>query len=291
MFFDSMKEIDSVVIAFEDVSRFHFARFKSAEFKEVDENVYVWKNSGQEDKPQPQPIESLVNAEEKLKSVERGGWWISLGCLVLFGLGLLVAPQVIGKTPGWFAGLVGTCFALALFSLIVFWIPQSSRAVASWSGLGPKVNEDEAKTVFEKLHRNMFRAFDYRNEEDIYDSLSASVDGKLLGDLFLDIRRSLIVQDQGGAVSNIDEVQYVGGELTEPIKGQELESPGFAFRCKWNLLGSVEHWAHVHQRTIQYEAIFHVEVVDGQWKITRQKIVNEDLAGIRQWRRKITKKQ
>ena len=95
---------------------------------------------------------------------------------------------------------------------------------------------------------------------------------------------------QGGAISHIDEVQYVGGQKTVPNDRSPIPYPGFAFRCRWNLVGSVEHWAHIHQRTNEYDAVFNVELIDGQWKITSQQIVDETQGPVTQWRRKLTQK-
>ena len=62
----------------------------------------------------------------------------------------------------------------------------------------PPVSAAEADAIFGALHRNIFRAFDYREENDIYEALARSVDGGLLVDLYLQIRRGLEMRTQGG---------------------------------------------------------------------------------------------
>ncbi|MFO0217921.1 MAG: hypothetical protein ACK54I_00795, partial [Planctomycetota bacterium] len=53
------------------------------------------------------------------------------------------------------------------------------------------------------------------------------------------------------------------------------DRPGFQYRCKWNLVGSVEHWGHLHQRTNIYDADFTVSLVNGAWKITAMRSLDE----------------
>ena len=137
------------------------------------------------------------------------------------------------------------------------------------------VEDDQARQVFAQLHKNMFRAFDYHEESDVYDALARSVDGDLLRELYLDVNRSLRVKEQGGAAANVDEVNLLEGSKTK-LSASQQGSAGFGYRCKWNLIGTIEHWGHIHQRTNQYDAEFEVKVRDEAWKITSMKIVDEE---------------
>ncbi len=95
-------------------------------------------------------------------------------------------------------------------------------------------------------------------------------------DFYLNMRKSLEVKEQGGAVAKIDEVKILSGEIAAAAVGQkQLEDPEFAYRCKWNLLGTIEHWGHIHQRTNTYDAVFNVENVDGTWKLTDFETIDE----------------
>ncbi len=137
------------------------------------------------------------------------------------------------------------------------------------------MNDADAEEVFAQLHKNMFRAFDYRRESDVYDALANSVDGDLLRDLYLQINKSLKVKEQGGAIARIDEVNLLEGK-PEPAFDLPLPEPGFGYRCKWNLVGTVEHWGHIHQRTNQYDAEFLVQLKDDAWKITSMQVLDEE---------------
>jgi hypothetical protein len=97
----------------------------------------------------------------------------------------------------------------------------------------------------------------------VYDRLALSIEGELLSDVYLQVRRGMELKNQGGARVKVDEVTV----LNTTQEG-ELETPGFAYRCRWTAAGSVGHWGHIHRRTNQYDAVITVEPVEGVWKIT-----------------------
>jgi len=70
----------------------------------------------------------------------------------------------------------------------------------------PLPTADDALSIFRPLHENIYRAFDYVAENDVYDALSRSVEGQLLDRLYNEIYRSLIMYEEGGAVSRIKSV-------------------------------------------------------------------------------------
>ncbi|MCZ6816099.1 MAG: hypothetical protein O7F76_05295, partial [Planctomycetota bacterium] len=107
-----------------------------------------------------------------------------------------------------------------------------------------------------------YRAFDRREENIIYDRLAISISGDLLSDVYLQTRRSIELEGQGGARVKVDAV-----EVLDSIPVDTTDTGGFVHHCRWNVSGSVGHWGHVHRRTNQYEAILTVEPGDGAWKI------------------------
>ena len=125
--------------------------------------------------------------------------------------------------------------------------------------------------------KTCFAPFDYAKEDDIYDALANSVDGDLLRSLYLDINESLKVKEQGGAVSRVDEVKIVEGaqvDLPASPTADPDQPPSFGYRSKWDLVGTVEHWGHIHQRTTHYDAEFQIQLRDDAWKITDMKVVD-----------------
>ena len=108
--------------------------------------------------------------------------------------------------------------------------------------------------------RILVRAFDYHKESNVYDALAKSVDGELLRQMYLDITESLRVKEQGGAIARVNEVQFVEGKKTNASISPEDSTPQFRYRCKWNLIGTIEHWGHIHERENKYAATFKIQL-------------------------------
>jgi hypothetical protein len=66
------------------------------------------------------------------------------------------------------------------------------------------------------LLSNIYQAFDYREESVIYDILEKSVAGELLTETYLETKRSLEIENQGGARARVKEVEIV--ELHSAIR-------------------------------------------------------------------------
>ncbi|MHC5143183.1 MAG: hypothetical protein ACYSOY_06275, partial [Planctomycetota bacterium] len=113
------------------------------------------------------------------------------------------------------------------------------------------------------LLKNVYHAFDYRDEGIIYDTLERSVAGDLLTQIYLEVQDSLALENQGGAKVKVKQV-----ELTETEVRPLPESDGFAAQCSWVVTGSVGHWGHIHQRQNAYQAVLHIEPFENSWKIT-----------------------
>jgi hypothetical protein len=133
-------------------------------------------------------------------------------------------------------------------------------------------SEKSRAAVAESLLRNVYRAFDYRDESDTYDALARSVDGDLLADLYLKIKQGLIMQEQGGAVARVQSVSIM---KTEPAEGAGKK--GFGERVTWRVEGTVEHWGHIHLRVNEYAADLKIEPVNGSWKITALNVSRQSL--------------
>ena len=118
--------------------------------------------------------------------------------------------------------------------------------------------------------RNVYRGFDYRVETDIYQALAQSVQGELLADLYLKIKRGLILQEQGGAVARVKEVKVIS---SEPAPGQVKD--GFVERVTWQVEGTVEHWGHIHTRVNEYTADLGIAPNHGVWKIKLMDVVKQ----------------
>ena len=125
--------------------------------------------------------------------------------------------------------------------------------------------------ILENLLKNIYRSFDFREEEDVYDRLATSVNGDLLTDIYLQNRKSLIVTQAGGARAKVKEIEI------QDVSVKHLDDRPLAlmFHSKWTAMGTVGHWGHTHTRKNQYEANITVEPVDGAWKITDLELLEE----------------
>jgi hypothetical protein len=138
-----------------------------------------------------------------------------------------------------------------------------------------RVSENRAGRIVTSLQRNIYRAFESPDEAEVYDALALSVDGPLLRDLYLRVRRSLEMQEQGGAVSRVRDVELLEGRIESPVRSESTDERTFAYRCRWTVAGTVEHWGHVHERTNEYAARFCLEPRQGTWKITQLEVLDE----------------
>lgn len=140
----------------------------------------------------------------------------------------------------------------------------------------PKLpTDEEALRIFQPLHANIYRAFDYTDKSDVYDALAQSVEGDLLDSLYSEIFRSLIMQDQGGAVSRVQSVTPV--ETTVDSIG--LIAPdhqsSFTVTSRWQVEGAVYHWGHSHTRLNEYKAQYTVLLTPAGWRIASSRIIEQ----------------
>ena len=141
--------------------------------------------------------------------------------------------------------------------------PVAQFSLARPAAIAGELDDERATALLQALLKNVYRAFDFRNEEDVYDKLALSVSGDLLTDIYLQHRKSMAVQRAGGAQAKIKEVAIEQAHA-ERIAGDGLS---YALHGQWTALGTVGHWGHLHQRKNRYEAMITVSAQDGHWKV------------------------
>jgi hypothetical protein len=134
----------------------------------------------------------------------------------------------------------------------------------------------QAIAIFQPLHANIYRAFDYVAEGEIYDALARSVEGNLLDATYNEIYQSLIMQEEGGAVSEVQAVRPLETDV-ERIGPLDDGRPGITVRSRWQVEGAVFHWGHSHHRTNEYEARYVIAHGDNGWRIRGQEILAQRL--------------
>lgn len=160
--------------------------------------------------------------------------------------------------------------AIALLLLAAVSYPYLRIAVPVPSAMAADLNDQQQKQLLQALLKNVYRAFDFRNEEDVYDKLAISVSGNLLTDIYLQNRKSFAIKKAGGAQAKVKNVEILN------IEAQRLDEIfTYSFKARWTASGTVGHWGHIHTRKNLYDAIITVKAVDGNWKITGLELLEE----------------
>ncbi|MFT5095387.1 MAG: hypothetical protein ACI93T_004234, partial [Porticoccaceae bacterium] len=128
----------------------------------------------------------------------------------------------------------------------------------------------QAEQISHSLIRNVYQAFDFHGEKETYDALDAVVDGPLLRSLYLQIRRSLLMAEQGGSRSRVLEVRPVSGSIIGTPSQRE-----FQIELRWRVAGEVEHWGHIHTRENEFLGRLSVNNADGFWKLAELKFLSQ----------------
>ena len=228
-----------------------------------EDNLFTWNNFL---KTYQMPTIAKVALDESLTTLQIP--LASVLCLlVLLPVALQIRKQWQRAIPlGLYLGL-----AVLLIAGSFLLYPFLKIAVAKPAVIAPKMTDKDAVVVLDSLLKNIYRSFDFREEEDVYDRLATSVSGDLLSDIYLQNRRSLVVTQAGGAQARVKEVKIQDVEVSS-LKDHPL---GLLFHAKWTALGTVGHWGHIHTRENQYEANITVEPVDAAWKITDLELLEE----------------
>lgn len=142
--------------------------------------------------------------------------------------------------------------------------------ISFWLGSAARLSDAAVGELVGGVLHNVYRAFDFRDESQIYDVLDQSVAGELLTTIYLETRRGLELANQGGARAKVKDIEIV--ELDAAVDGDGAVEADVT----WRVAGSVGHWGHVHQRQNLYEAKLLIAPVDGAWKLTAMEILSEE---------------
>jgi hypothetical protein len=228
-----------------------------------DDNVLTWTNFL---KTYKMPTIAKILVDEKLTRLKIPAG-TALCLLALVPLGLQFRKRRKNARP---IGLhLGLAVVLIAGSILLY--PYLKIAVARPSLTVPDLTQKEAVVILDNLLKNIYRSFDFREEEDVYDRLATSVSGNLLTDIYLQNRKSLVVTQAGGAQARVKEIKILDVNVTR-LDGRAL---GLMFHARWTAMGTVGHWGHIHTRENQYEANIAVEPLDGAWKITDLELLEE----------------
>jgi hypothetical protein len=228
-----------------------------------DDNVHVWKNFL---KQYTIPtVENIAVAD----SVTSFG--LPLGSVVCLAVLLPVSLQIRKRRQGGKSVLLQYGLVILLIASSLLLYPYLQVSIAKPGSIASRVSNDQAKVILHSLLKNVYRAFDFREEGDVYDKLAISASGDLLADLYLQNRKSFEVKRAGGAQAKVKEVEI----LDVAVESNSGSEQAIDLTSKWTAMGTVGHWGHIHTRKNHYEAVVTIEPVDGAWKIAGLELLEE----------------
>lgn len=165
-----------------------------------------------------------------------------------------------------------------LLGAAVLWPVASWHIKTPWSAVVP-VSSDQAERILTPLLRNVYRAFDGRQEREIYDVLERSIEGDLLERIYLQTVNALTLDALDSTRARVTDLD-VRVDSVRMASGRR----GFVADAQWTALGTVGHWGHLHQRINRYIAkvtVAAVPVGNGKtgeasaWKIVGLEVEQE----------------
>ena len=208
---------------------------------------------------------------------EDEGVEVSLAALIAMFVGsaILVAGLVVARRTEQAGPLVVAIFLAGLLlalAALFYTTNYGAITVGGGPGLPTRVQAEE---IFRPLHGNIYRAFDYVEETDIYDALAQSAYGDFLDTIYRTIFASLVMEEEGGAVARVARV--IPSEIDVEEIGLSPDGlPAFTVRCRWRVDGVVSHWGHAHARSNEYVARWSVQQTPAGWRLTGTEILQQD---------------
>ena len=154
---------------------------------------------------------------------------------------------------------------IALISYPFLRFSVDSALINQW-----KPSPERSAKIVDGLLTNVYRSFDYRNEEAVYDRLSISVMGDQLTQTYIEQRKGLEIENRGGASAKVDDVDVI--KIYDVISGEESN---YGIETGWTINGSVSHFGHMHYRQNRYRAVIWIIPHKDNWKIQKMDIIEE----------------
>lgn len=227
----------------------------------VDAPTHVWVAPPLEERHRLEDVPPPVQSTSSPLRVPSGALG---GCAILAAI--VIALRGTDKRRAWLAGAAGALLLAAGFAL-----PPVEEPVMP--------DQAAATEIFHRLHQNLYRAFGFTEEEDIYEGLLSTVDLALLERLYTDIHKGLVQQEHGGAVSEVELVSPIETRITALGTFPPNDAPGFTVRERWQVQGAVHHFGHYHRRTTEYLADYTVVAGTDGWRIRDTNVIEQKRIG------------
>jgi len=203
-----------------------------------------------------------------IKPVEVSAYPIPLISIIIFIIsGLYIVVKKIRKRSinviikQVLVGLIIISFLIYPFIRFSIYIP----VVRNW-----EPNLQEAVPLTNALLTNVYRSLDLRNEEAVYDRLALTVYGDKLAEIYLQSRKSMELENRGGARGRVDDV-----EILEIKSIKDLDENRIAIELLWKVSGSVTHFGHTHYRQNKNYAVMTIIPIGEIWKVENIDIIDE----------------
>lgn len=159
--------------------------------------------------------------------------------------------------------------SIAALAFLLYPFSRFSVDLPVVSGWTPSAARTSA--ILEGLLTNVYRAFDVRDENRVYDRLAVTVAGDQLTDIFLQNRKSMELENRGGARANVDDLEILA------VNGvKKNKDGGFVADAVWTVSGSVSHFGHTHYRRNKNRALVTFVQDDQAWKIMDIELIEEE---------------
>ena len=156
----------------------------------------------------------------------------------------------------------GTVFIPFLLVLALLIYPRPRITVPGPLQLSAGSDENMV-LILDGLLGNLYRSFELRDDDMVYDRLALSVEGEFLQEVFLQNRRAMVLEERGGARAMVEDVTLISSDF----KGRSEEG-GILINAEWTVSGAVSHFGHTHYRRNRYQGDISLVRSDSSWKIS-----------------------
>lgn len=222
-----------------------------------EEPILTWTNHFKVD-PYPDVVEIGI-ADRAMLSTEV----YVLGGIALFGAGIGAFGLARRKTDGSMSFYAGLTVAVLGIAGVAYASHQNAKRI-------PTLAQEQLVTLTEGLLNNVYRAFNFRTEDQVYDRLALTLNGNALEQVYLAQREALRIDGAGDAKARVNALNVRETLLNSQEKGM------LNIRTDWTVTAQVGHWGHAHTRTNAYLAELEIVPVDGSWKIMDFEVLRED---------------
>jgi hypothetical protein len=162
--------------------------------------------------------------------------------------------------------------------------PYWHLEIAKPAGLIPRIEDQKAIAILDRLLGDTYRSFNARSEQAIRERLMRSVDAAVVDKIYQPGQRARIVDRQdeqigvgggggGGVISRIELVEASVRPRADAVSG-------FSFDAQWTVSAGAGQWDRISRHASRYNAVIDIAPDDGAWKITGFDLLDEQSVAV-----------